>query len=160
MHSSLLRLCIALALVAGLPGCAARTADNDADEAVAVSASGQPLRELPIGTHWRLAGSERESLKLDEAAQVTLRIEDGRLFGNSGCNQYSAGFTIDDAGMLTLEPVVSTKRGCMGAVGDVEKAYYEALDSAAWFQRDGEALLLRLQDGDSLRFVAATPEVM
>ena len=160
MHSMLLRLALLLALTAGLPACAARTATAMADDMPEATAAEQPLLALPVGTRWRLAGSERDVLQVDDAARVTLRVEDGRLFGDSGCNQYSVGVQLDAVGLLTMDPVVSTKRGCIGPAGDIEKAYYEALGNASWFTRDGDTLVLWLHTGDSLRFAPAPPEAM
>lgn len=143
-----------------LPACHANggadTATTTTAEAASVAATEKPLTVLPAGTHWRLAHSERAMLSLPEASRVTLQIDDGRLSGNSSCNQYSAGYTLQD-GRITLQPISATKRGCMDPVGAIERAWFEALQSLQWISRDGDALVLRLAAGDALRFVAAPP---
>jgi heat shock protein HslJ len=140
-----------------LPACHANGgADTPPSRAAAVAANETPLTVLPAGTRWRLAHSEREALSLPEAARVTLQIDAGRLSGDSSCNQYSAGYTLQE-GRITLQPIVATKRGCMAPVDAIERAWFEALRSLQWISRDGDALLLRLAAGDALRFVPAPP---
>ncbi len=124
----------------------------DHKEAATVQSTEQPLSVLPTGTRWRLAESTRPSLQLPEAAQVTLAFDDGRMQGDSGCNQYVAGYSIAD-GRIAMEPVAATKRGCPGPRSEVERAWFEALHGLQWVSRDGDALLLRLAEGDMLRFV-------
>jgi heat shock protein HslJ len=125
---------------------------DDSQEATTVQAIDQPLTELPNGTRWRLAESTRPSLQLPEATQVTIAFDDGRMHGDSGCNQYAAGYSLAD-GRIAMEPVAATKRGCPGARSEVERAWFEALQSLQWVSRDGDALLLRLAEGDAIRFV-------
>lgn len=157
---------LALLFAAALPACAAQpdAADSQAAAGAPVTTStadhSEPLRALPTGTRWRLAGSEREALSLADAGGVTLRIEQDRLYGDSGCNQYSAGYQVDPSGNITVEPVVSTKRGCPGDVGTIENAWYEALGQLQSIRRAGDDLLLVLAPGDTLRFVPAPPEAM
>jgi heat shock protein HslJ len=131
-------------------------APTTTSEAASVAATETPLTALPTGTHWRLALSERETLSLPDAARVTLQIDEGRLSGNSSCNQYSAGYTLQH-GRITLQPIAATKRGCIGAPSAIEAAWFEALQSLQWISRDGDALVLRLAAGDALRFVPAPP---
>ncbi len=140
----------------GLSGCA--SAVHGTQSNMEASRMSEPLTVLPAGTRWRLLESKREALRHPDAARVILQIDDGRLYGDSGCNRYSAGYAIDPAGQITLQPLVSTKRGCVGAAGTIEKHYYEALQSLQSIHHDGDALSLQLADGDALRFVAAPPE--
>lgn len=141
-----------------LPACHANGGADSAtsSEPASVTATEKPLTTLPAGTHWRLAHSERETLSLPEAARVTLQIDEGRLSGNSSCNQYSAGYTLQD-GRITLQPIAATKRGCIGPPSAIEAAWFEALQSLQWISLDGDALVLRLGAGDALRFVPAPP---
>lgn len=44
---------------------------------------------------------------------VTVRFENGKVNGNSGCNAFGGSFTLD-RGRLNAGPLISTKRACMG----------------------------------------------
>jgi heat shock protein HslJ len=133
----------ALLLFATLAACAVAP-DTDSTPATALAA-------LPEGTRWHLHDSSLDALKLPEAREVTLHIEAGRLHGNSGCNQYSAGYRFE-AGRFVLEPVAATKRGCLGPGGAIEQAYFAALRQLQGFGRRGEALVMQLADGGHLEF--------
>lgn len=148
---------VAVACAGALVACSAPSRGNSTAEA-AVQARHQPLTSLPDGTRWRLEAAERDALQVPEAERVTLRIAAERLYGDSGCNQYSAGYTIGADGRIALQPIAATKRGCPGPLGAVERAWFEALRSLQWISRDGDVLRLHLADGDALRFVAAPPE--
>jgi heat shock protein HslJ len=148
----------ALLAAGGIAGCVAQPHVGSDPQESAVATHEQPLRALPAGTRWRLADSQRETLQLPEAARVILQFDDTRIFGDSGCNQYSAGYSIGDDGRITMQAIAATKRGCPGPIGAIERAWFEALHSLQWISRDGDALLLRLADGDALRFVDAPLE--
>jgi heat shock protein HslJ len=153
-------IAITLVLLAagGLIACNAQPRAGTAQqESAVVKTSEQPLHALPEGTRWRLAASERPALQVPEAARVILQFGDGTIFGDSGCNRYTAGYTIDH-GRITMQPIGATKRGCMGPINAVERAWFEALPTLQWISRDGDALLLRLAAGDTLRFVDAPLE--
>jgi heat shock protein HslJ len=147
----------ALLLVAGLVGCGTQPRAGSIEQESAVAATEQPLQVLPAGTRWRLADSEREGLQGPDASRVILQVEAGRLSGDSGCNQYSADYTIAD-GRISLQAIAATKRGCPGPRGAIERAWFDALRDLQWISRDGDALRLRLADGATLRFVDAPLE--
>jgi heat shock protein HslJ len=109
------------------------------------------LTALPDGTRWQLQDTSIATLQTPEASEVTLNIEAGRLHGNSGCNQYSAGFRFEGE-RVVLEPVAATKRGCIGPAGTIESAFFAALRQLQGFSRDGDLLVMRLADGGHLSF--------
>jgi len=100
---------------------------------------------LPEPSHWRLVGSSDARLQGDAAAAVRLTIAEGRLSGDSGCNEFSAGYSLAN-GALQMQPLISTKRGCAPPAGEVEQALYAVLREATRADlRDGR---LRLTTGD------------
>ena len=140
---ALFALAFALAACSGTPSAGATATGS--------SAAGTALDALPHGTRWQLADSDQAGLEPLAEALVTLHIDAGRLYGNSGCNQYSAGYRFID-GHLRLEPVAATKRACLGPGMAVEAAWFGALRQLREFRRDGELLLLVLADGGRVRF--------
>ncbi len=129
-----------------LPGCG-----NTASEAPAAT-----LSVLPEGSAWALAGSDVPGLGVDAAARITLQVADGRLAGNSGCNGFSAAYTLQ-GGRLALGPVMATKRGCLGPEAEVERALFGALPLLREARMAGDALVLRGEGGIELRFAPAPP---
>jgi heat shock protein HslJ len=64
---------------------------------------------------------------------------DGRVSGNSGCNQYSGTYRTDGSS-LSITNVASTMMMCAGPGADVEALFLKALNSATAWQRteDGQ----------------------
>jgi hypothetical protein len=85
--------------------------------------------------------------------QVTAIFDDqGKLFGNGGCNSYSSTYTVD-GNDIEISPVVSTRKACEQAIMDQETAYFKALESAATFKIDGDRLMMRTaEDASAVEF--------
>ena len=64
---------------------------------------------------------------------------DGRVSGNSGCNQYSGTYRTDGSS-ITITNIASTMMMCAGPGADVEKLFLKGLNSATAWQRteDGQ----------------------
>ncbi|MEZ0243298.1 MAG: META domain-containing protein [Sphingomonas sp.] len=48
-----------------------------------------------------------------QGTTVSVRFENGRVSGNTGCNSFSGRFTLD-RGRLSTGPLITTRRACMG----------------------------------------------
>jgi heat shock protein HslJ len=120
--------------------------------------AGERLLALPVETSWTLSKASAAGLDRPEAGAVTLRIAPKRLSGNSGCNNYSAGFHMDEGGKLSVGQPAATKRGCPGAVGAIEQALFAVLPQLDSASMDADALVLSTADGATLRFVPAKTE--
>ena len=59
---------------------------------------------------------------------------DGRVSGNSGCNQYS-GTYLTDGSSISITNIASTMMMCAGPGADVEGLFLKGLDSATAWQR-------------------------
>jgi uncharacterized lipoprotein YbaY len=73
---------------------------------------------------------------------------DGKLAGSSGCNRFTAGYTV---GIDTIEvgPAALTRRMCGAPEGIMEQetAFLTALATAATYKLEGERLQLRTSEG-------------
>ncbi len=102
------------------------------------------------GCTWHLyVDPERSSIEeIPEGADVTLTFgKDGQLYGNSGCNNYFADYSLENGG-LGIGLIGSTKMAC--ANGDLMKLESKYLDkfgqvSAAYV--DGDSLFLLNENG-------------
>jgi heat shock protein HslJ len=74
---------------------------------------------------------------------------DGRVSGNSGCNQYSGTYRTDGSS-ITITNIASTMMMCAGPGADVEGSFLKGLNSATAWQRT--------EDGQ-LEIAAAVPIV-
>jgi heat shock protein HslJ len=84
-------------------------------------------------------------------------FEDGTVSGSSGCNQYTASYTVDgDA--LEIGTVAGTNMACPPPVDRVERAFLAALERvASWQIADGELVLSDAGGEELLRFREASP---
>jgi len=105
-----------------------------------------------------LAGTSWEATAYNNGQQAVVGVlegttltasfgEDGNLSGNSGCNQYSGAYTVND-GEITIGPLASTMMMCSDPAGvmDQEAQFLAALQSAASYRIEGNVLELRTKD--------------
>jgi len=77
--------------------------------------------------------------------------------GNTGCNDYTAGYTAT-GDTLTIGAAAVTRRACGPAETLVETAYLAALPKVTTYSIDGDALDLKTTEGAvGLHFVATEP---
>lgn len=105
------------------------------------------------GTSWQLASASGGPLALPEANVVTVEFTADRASGNGGCNRYSGPYTLQD-GVLTLGPVVATKRGCIGPGNEIESAWFGALAKPLKVSTSDGELHLVTDGGETVRFRA------
>jgi len=113
------------------------------------------LENLPAGTDWALEASDVAGLDRPEAGSIRLHLEADRLSGDSGCNRFSAAYSLD-GGKLQIGPAAATKRGCPGPSGEIEQRLFELLPTLSSASMEGDALVLRAADGGHLRFLPVT----
>ena len=137
---------LALTLVLGLvAGC------GDDDDASEPQADAAALEGVP----WVLSsGLDVEGW---EQAAPSVTFEDGTVGGSTGCNRFTASYTVD-GGTLELGTIASTQIACPPPADTVERSYVEALGRVAGWRLDGEELvLLDEDDAEVLRYAAASP---
>lgn len=104
------------------------------------------------GTKWHLVRADAGVLaKHAPSSGVTLEFTADRVNGYGGCNSYNGAYTLS-AGTLSVGPVGATKRGCMDAAGEIERAWFAMLASKMTVTQDADGLQLRTVDGAALRF--------
>jgi heat shock protein HslJ len=125
------------------------------------------LRSLPGAAAGTAAGTTAAA-NAPGARPVTLDLSTAtgqrRASGFSGCNRYTGAYVLKN-GLLSFGQLAGTRMACIGAGGEIESAYLDALSHIARSgvqMRDPQALLLVLENGDRLTFAstaaaAATP---
>jgi len=112
-----------------------------------------------LNTRWSLQswGAPGAEITVLSGTGITLAFDEpGRAGGNSGCNSYSAPYTIQ-GDQLKFGETISTLMACAGqGVNDQERQYLEALRSAGRFSIAGERLTIWYNGGQKqLNFVIA-----
>ena len=129
--------------------------------------------QLLDNTHWQLVEWKRAdgtmralpgrnadagNTENPDARPITLDLstESGqrRASGFSGCNRYFGAYTLKN-GLLSFGQLGGTRMACIGAGGDIEGAYLEALSHIARSgvqMRHPQSLFLVLENGDRLTF--------
>jgi heat shock protein HslJ len=108
-----------------------------------------------VGVPWVLSSG----LDVDgwEAVRPSATFADDTVGGSTGCNRYTAPYTVDGDAM-ELGVVASTRMACPPPADGVERAYVDALGRVAeWRQEDAELVLLDDDGSELLRFAEATP---
>jgi heat shock protein HslJ len=114
------------------------------------------LRAIPGAADTAAAASG--AMPQQDARPITLDLSTAsgqrRASGFSGCNRYTGSYTLKD-GLLSFGPLAGTRMACVGAGGEIEGAYLDALTHIAHTgvqMRAPQALLLVLDNGDHLTF--------
>jgi heat shock protein HslJ len=110
-----------------------------------------PQPQTPLeGTDWVAIGynTGRGSVSsLAIGSPITARFESGNLTGSSGCNMYSARYTVD-GNRLIIGDLTSTRRACAApGVMEQEAAYLAALGTVRAYRMQGTGLILQTSDG-------------
>lgn len=107
----------------------------------------QESQELS-GSSWQVTGVNNGNQALVSlAAETTITLEfslDSQVSGNSGCNQYTGGFT-EDGNLLTISTIAGTLRMCIEPEGvmEQEQQFQAALQKAATFSIENDTLTIR-----------------
>jgi heat shock protein HslJ len=80
--------------------------------------------------------------------------EGGKLSGYTGCNMMSGSWR-EEGGEARFGPIISTKRFCVGAGGEMEKRLMAALAPGARGVREGDRLVLIAPGGARFEFTPA-----
>lgn len=112
-----------------------------------------------IGNRWIVetylnAGGELVAPLADKELTATFDLE--RVSGESGCNNYFAGYSVD-GDTLTISQAGSTMMACEPAeLMQQEADFLAALQSAATYTIDGDRLLIANADGETVLTFRAT----
>jgi heat shock protein HslJ len=102
-------------------------------------------------TVWQLMFINGESPIVESS--ITLRFQDGRMEGSSGCNTYGGDYTLGDDGAFQAGPIEVTEMACLDPQGvmDQEDNYLRILQMANKLVREEDELTIE-GGGDTLEF--------
>ena len=136
----------------------ARTFTATKDQLTLKDASGKNLAVYEVqsqdlaGSSWEVTGYNNGKQAVTSVlAGSTITAEfgkDGVLSGKGGCNDYSGPYVVT-GNKIKIGPLVSTRMACAEPAGVMEQEtqYLAALESAATYKIEGNALELRTADG-------------
>ena len=82
---------------------------------------------------------------------ITVELSKGKVAGNSGCNDYTGGYTSDapeaSSGALAIEDLTATRKVCDENITAQENQYLTAFESITAFTIKGETLTLTYPGG-------------
>lgn len=81
-------------------------------------------------------------------AQITLKMEKGKMTGSGGCNYYSGAYTVSAGGALSVSSeIASTRRMCEGLLGQ-ESKFFDMLRGATSLKMNKIELVIASPGGD------------
>ncbi|WP_306324169.1 MULTISPECIES: META domain-containing protein [unclassified Streptomyces] len=104
-----------------------------------------------VGTKWNVTSLSADGTtgSLPKAAQGRARLvfeKDGHISARLGCNSGRAKATVQ-GDHITFGPLTSTRMGCIGAAGEVEKTMLDVLKNKVSYDIQGNTLTLKQPDG-------------
>ncbi|PMR76464.1 META domain-containing protein [Billgrantia endophytica] len=99
-------------------------------------------------TYWKLtrAGDvAAEAVDNQREAHFVLHAEESRVAGSTGCNRLAGSYQLENES-LSFGPLVTTRMACLQG-GETEQAFLSALEAAATWQIEGQALTLSDESG-------------
>ncbi len=109
------------------------------------------------GTVW--VAEEIDRAPVVDNTQVTIQfMDEGRIAGRGGCNNYFGGYTLD-ATAVEIGQIGATKMACDGPVMQQEDKFFTLLAQIKGYAISGDGVLnLRADDGRTIRFKAERKE--
>jgi heat shock protein HslJ len=95
-------------------------------------------------TDWKLVELSGKEVLIQSGRQapyLRLMSAEGRVVGHGGCNRFFGGYKVE-GDRLHFSALGSTKMACIGDIGDLEDAFFNALGSARRFKLSGDVLEL------------------
>jgi heat shock protein HslJ len=135
-----------------------RTGQQVTRDATTTVTEGTPQNPL-ANTNWQLSAMNINQLPLPNTNVTAFFDNDGGVGGNSGCNPYSATYTVN-GNSINIGPAIGGGSLCGPEIDQQEQIYLATLQSAATFEIAGGQLIIRDGDGQEvLRYneLAAVP---
>ncbi|TDD70205.1 META domain-containing protein [Jiangella aurantiaca] len=149
-----------LAAVAGIALLAACGGNDSGDDTTAVpgdsGSDGSTEPAVPIvGSRWVLEELQATGATVagpsDPEAYFEID-ENGDVTGSTGCNGFSGSAEVGDSS-ITFQPLISTRRGCSGDLGQIDNSMLQVLSGEVTVEASGDTLTLTNADGNSLTMV-------
>ena len=117
----------------------------------ACSTSASTAQDPLDGTSWVLF-AYRKTTPIP-GTTLTASFQDGQVRGSAGCNSYSGEYKVD-GNKIEIGPIAITEMACMEPEGvmDQELFFVQFLQDGETLQLEGERLIIRRPDGETLTF--------
>ncbi|MGB0386655.1 MAG: DUF4377 domain-containing protein [Ardenticatenaceae bacterium] len=101
------------------------------------------------GTQWRFSWGQVDGETFSPFANqpITLNFDADQINGNGSCNNFFSSYTID-GNSLTIGVIGATRKLCESELMEVEKQFFNALQSANAFTYNIDTLTLSLPNGE------------
>jgi heat shock protein HslJ len=86
----------------------------------------------------------------DEGSTPWLEFVEGRVSGYTGCNMLNGAWRMEN-GEVRIGQVATTKRGCVGPAGDVERRVLASF--AGHLRKEGDRLVATGPGGERFEFI-------
>ncbi|WP_158602912.1 META domain-containing protein [Jiangella rhizosphaerae] len=151
-----------LAAVAGLALLAACGGNDSGDDTTAVpgdsGVGGSTEPAVPIvGSRWVLEELQAAGATVAGPTESEAYFEideNGDVTGSTGCNGFSGSAEVSDSS-ITFQPLISTRRGCSGDLGQIDSSMLRVLNGEVTVEVSGDVLTLTNAEGDSLTMAAS-----
>ena len=97
------------------------------------------------GSEWGLAREHDAS----HGGEAFVQFRKDRVIGHGGCNSFSGSYTCDGT-LLSIGPLVTTRKACAPAIMSAERAFLGLLQGAATATATHTALVLKDSSGAPL----------
>ncbi|MDI5986553.1 META domain-containing protein [Halomonas sp. M4R5S39] len=99
-------------------------------------------------TYWKLTrvgDVAAEAVDNQREAHFVLHVEESRVAGSTGCNRLAGSYRLENDS-LRFGPLATTRMACLEGA-ETEQAFLTALEAAASWQVEGQALTLKDEAG-------------
>ena len=90
----------------------------------------------------------------DTEITVEFKSEEGKVGGSAGCNNYFAGYDINESELTIRPPIGSTMMACPEPVMNQEQQYFSLLEAAETFKIENGDLTITSSGNQILVFAA------
>ena len=117
--------------------------------------------EVPLpGTSWVLANVVEDAstdVELPEGLVFTADFSDTDVSGTAACDQFSAPYTVEPGGLITIGEIVVTAMACPEDDATAQTQYLDALRASTSYSTTATKLQLTADDGTRLVYSPAVP---
>ncbi|SDT67193.1 META domain-containing protein [Jiangella sp. DSM 45060] len=148
--------------MAGIALLAACGGNDSGDDTTAVpgdsGADGSTEPAVPVvGSRWVLEELQAAGATIAGPAdpQAYFEIdENGDVTGSTGCNGFSGSAEVSDSS-ITFQPLISTRRGCSGDLGQIDGSMLGVLSGEVTVEMSGDVLTITNAEGETLTMQAS-----
>lgn len=137
-----------IAIIAVTLLCSACTAPSPSGASSPTIAT--PSNDALLGVQWRVEDLNGAGV-IDRSNTSFTLLPGGRIAGLAGCNNFSAGYTLNRYS-LTVDKIISTRKACVPALNNQEQRFLDLLGATDSYQVDRTGrLILETHDGRQIK---------